>query len=131
MRQGADGLYRKRDLPSLAKEGVAAHQEKWSEDTSGERERGGLFKRIVPWCLNKPPRLRRQSNGAIFLMAQPPLLCQGGEIRRSCKGYLSSVDKRGFVGQEEGVGIFLPAGQRKSNGRRWRRSAAARTARPA
>src|SRR5688572_27535389 len=54
---------------------------KWSEGTSVQRGRGGSFKRIVRWCLDKPPRLRRQRNGTIFLVAQPPLLCQGGEIR--------------------------------------------------
>src|SRR5207249_197730 len=28
--------------------------------------------------LNQPPRPRLQRNGTIYLMARPPLLCQGG-----------------------------------------------------
>src|SRR5437016_9571743 len=30
--------------------------------------------------LNEPPRPRLQRNGTIYLMARPPLLCQGGDF---------------------------------------------------
>jgi hypothetical protein len=36
---------------------------------------------LIVGDLNQPPRLRRLRNGAIFFMAQPPLLSQGGESR--------------------------------------------------
>src|SRR5262245_25202104 len=42
------------------------------------------YRLLIPYGLDnrwlkQPPRLRRQRNGAIFFMAQPPLLREGGE----------------------------------------------------
>src|SRR6185503_2876107 len=53
--------------------------------------RGGCFKLPVidserVWIiggLKQPPRLRQLTNGAIFFMAHPPLLREGGECARS------------------------------------------------
>src|SRR5947209_15199328 len=44
--------------------------------------------------LNQPPRPRLQRNGTIDLMAQPPLLCQGGDFAfpYSCPRHLCPAD---------------------------------------
>src|SRR5262245_1576479 len=72
--------------PSFAKEGWTRPKENAAKHPlwSG---RGGCFKlRLIHservWIiggLKQPPRLRRLRKGAIFFMAQPPLLREGGE----------------------------------------------------
>src|SRR2546427_12688133 len=43
------------------------------------RRRGGWFQKKLFWSLNQPPRPRLSKERGYFLMARPPLLCQGGE----------------------------------------------------
>src|SRR2546428_12968353 len=42
--------------------------------------RGWLVQATDYRKLNEPPRPRLQRNGTIYLMARPPLLCQGGDF---------------------------------------------------
>src|SRR5438876_8840202 len=44
------------------------------------RSRGWLVQATDYRKLNEPPRPRLQRNGTIYLMARPPLLCQGGDF---------------------------------------------------
>src|SRR5262245_60206881 len=73
------------EFPSFAKEGWTRAKENVAKHPlwSG---RGGCFKlplihseRVwISGGLKQPPRLRRIRNGAVFSMAQPPLLREGG-----------------------------------------------------
>src|SRR5881296_33231 len=61
--------------------------------------------------LNEPPRPRLQRNGTIYLMARPPLLCQGGDFafpagcpRRPCPAddlWVRISKKRHKLGRSE------------------------------
>src|SRR6266704_6293884 len=56
---------------------------KCREATLAGRRRGGSFKLPLESIrgLNEPPRPRLSKERGYFLMARPPLLCQGGEFR--------------------------------------------------
>src|SRR5438876_7037812 len=60
-------------------EGVAAPSRKCCEATF-EAQTGWLVQATDYRKLNEPPRPRLQRNGTIYLMARPPLLCQGGDF---------------------------------------------------
>src|SRR6058998_1770677 len=63
-------------LPSLAKEGWTRHQE--ISPFLLKSRTGWFVQTPKQFLLNEPPRLRRTWwLRSIFLMAQPPLLCQG------------------------------------------------------
>src|SRR5216110_227694 len=47
---------------------IGRNKEKWLVQATDYRK------------LNEPPRPRLQRNGTIYLMARPPLLCQGGDF---------------------------------------------------
>src|SRR3989442_3272887 len=67
-------------LPSLAKEGWTRHQE--ISPFLLKARTGWFVQTPKQFLLNEPPRLRRiRWLRSIFLMAQPPLLCQGGDFR--------------------------------------------------
>ena len=66
-------------VPSLAKEGWTRHQENAAKPPLMERT-GWFVQRPIIGGFNEPPRLRPiRKLRAIFLRAQPPLLCQGGD----------------------------------------------------
>jgi hypothetical protein len=67
------------ELPSLVKEGWPRHQTNVAKHPLMERTR--WFVHATDYrLLNEPPRLREQRwLREIFLIAQPPLLNQGGE----------------------------------------------------
>src|SRR5205809_4705857 len=46
----------------------------------GRAQTGWLVQATDYRKLNEPPRPRLQRNGTIYLMARPPLLCQGGDF---------------------------------------------------
>src|SRR5436309_2967744 len=51
--------------------------------------------------LNEPPRPRLQRNGTIYLMARPPLLCQGGVFAFSSRLYQTPVPRGRLVGNAQ------------------------------
>src|SRR5438067_13109804 len=68
-------------LPSLAKEGWLRGSRESCEATLARAD--GVVRsshRLSFRKLNEPPRPRLSKEGAIYLMARPPLLCQGGEL---------------------------------------------------
>src|SRR6266516_4793939 len=70
------------EFPSLAKEGWLRPSMKCREATLAGRRRGGSFKLPLESIrgLNEPPRPRLLKERGYFLMARPPLLCQGGDF---------------------------------------------------
>src|SRR5947207_9551652 len=68
-------------LPSLAKERWLRASRKCGEATLPRAD--GVVRsshRLSFRKLNEPPRPRLSKEGAIYLVARPPLLCQGGEL---------------------------------------------------
>ena len=68
-----------KQTPLLSKGGVAAPIKKMLRSHLIGRRRGGWFKKMFS-TLNEPPRPRLSKERGYFLMARPPLLCQGGEF---------------------------------------------------
>src|SRR6266702_8238470 len=66
-------------VPSLAKEGWLRHQKDAAKPPS-PAQTGWLVPKKLFWSLNEPPRPRLSLEREFFLMARPPLLCQGGEF---------------------------------------------------
>src|SRR5207249_8621008 len=68
------------ELPSLAKEGWLRGSRESCEATLSRAD--GVVRsshRLSFRKLNEPPRPRLSKEAAIYLVARPPLLCQGGE----------------------------------------------------
>src|SRR6266705_5269562 len=65
-------------VPSLAKEGWLRHQKDAAKPPS-PAQTGWLVQKNCLAVLNQPPRPRLSKERGYFLMARPPLLCQGGE----------------------------------------------------
>src|SRR3989449_5171707 len=75
---------------------------KCREATLAGRRRGGSFKLPLESIrgLNEPPRPRLSMERGYFLMARPPLLCQGGESappKRSANAYTSQACARSCI----------------------------------
>src|SRR3989442_15688721 len=64
----------------LGKGGVAAPSKRCCEATESGAD-GVVGSKKMFWSLNEPPRPRLSKERGYFLMARPPLLCQGGEFR--------------------------------------------------
>src|SRR5438477_9957915 len=67
--------------PSLAKEGLLRGSRESCEATLARAD--GVVRsshRLSFRKLNEPPRPTLSKEGAIYLVARPPLLCQGGEL---------------------------------------------------
>src|SRR5689334_2365812 len=83
------GMWRNGALPSLDKEGWTRPQKNIAKPPCWERT-GWFVQLPITGGLNEPPRLRELMwLREIFLIAQPPLLIQGGE--------LASCDRSGLV----------------------------------
>jgi len=67
------------ELPFLAKERWLRPLRKCREATLVGAD-GVVRSRELFWSLNEPPRPRLSKERGYFLMARPPLLCQGGEF---------------------------------------------------
>src|SRR6266581_606261 len=67
------------ELP-LAKEGWLRPLRKKRRSLLSGRRRGGSFQPPIIGSSTNHPVRAFQRNGAIYLMARPPLLCQGGEF---------------------------------------------------
>ncbi len=74
----------KAEVPSLDKEGWLRPLRKCREAPL-EAQTGWLVQATDYRKLNEPPRPRLQRNGTIYLMARPPLLCQGGDFAFSSR----------------------------------------------
>src|SRR5205809_917053 len=70
---------RESEFPSSAEEGWLRHQENAAKPPL-KAQTGWLVQATDYRKLNEPPRPRLQRNGTIYLMARPPLLCQGGDF---------------------------------------------------
>src|SRR6266567_5007870 len=100
----------KAEVPSLDKEGWLRPLRKCREAPL-EAQTGWLVQATDYRKLNEPPRPRLQRNGTIYLMARPPLLCQGGDFafpsgcpRRLCHGRLVGNDQPSGRGCREAAG---------------------------
>ena len=67
---------------SLAKEGWLRPLRKCREATIRAQTVWFVQEKLF-WSLNEPPRPRLSKERGYFLMARPPLLCQGGEFASS------------------------------------------------